>query len=75
MHSHHHGINAESAEELRALTEYMLSHNVSHAEELKDIASLMSQHGFDKANRKALEAIEEYNKGNALLQQALELMK
>ncbi len=71
-HHHHHTVSADSKEELKALLEYMVSHNSSHAEELSQIARQLKSLGSDTASEKALAALEEYKKGNALLNEALE---
>ncbi|MBR0412638.1 MAG: hypothetical protein IJI47_03625 [Eubacterium sp.] len=76
MHEHHHHtVNADSAAELKALVEYMVNHNVSHTEELSQIAAQLKETGNDVASEKTLAAIEEYNKGNALLKDALDKLK
>ncbi len=74
-HHHHHNIVSGSPEELKALLEYMLHHNISHAEDISQIAEQLKAGGNTDAGEKALSALEKYNQGNALLKEALESMK
>lgn len=72
MHEHHHHhIAAESDGELKAFLQYMLKHNASHADELKSLAEKLKSSGSALAGEKALAALEQYKKGNALLEEAL----
>ena len=53
----------------------MAKHNASHADELKKIAEKLNENKNAEASRKVLAATDEYEKGNALLSEALELLK
>ncbi len=75
MHEHHHAVHTDSADELRALMEYMVKHNASHAAELRQIAARLSDGGKTLASEKTLAALEAYTQGNTLLQEALDLFK
>lgn len=66
-HTHHH--NLTSKEESIALLKYMASHNASHTKELEKVAKM--QEDNDEVNVLLNEAIESYEKGNALLCDAL----
>ena len=69
-HSHSHA-TASSPEEALALLTYMLSHNRHHAEELHDLA-----HCFDEVSGDLVhEAVDKLEESNALLEQALSLLK
>ncbi|MBQ9530908.1 MAG: hypothetical protein IJR70_02435 [Eubacterium sp.] len=75
MHEHHHHtVNAESEEELKVLVEYMVKHNISHTDELCQIAERLKKDGKNTSAEKTLEAINVYNKGNALLKEVLETL-
>ncbi|MBR3737838.1 MAG: hypothetical protein IKN26_03770 [Eubacterium sp.] len=58
-------------EELEALMEYMINHNANHGKELLQIAEKLNENGNLQAGKKTIEALDEYNKGNALLKEAL----
>lgn len=77
MHSHEHIHSSDfsDAEELRALLDFSLKHNVSHTGELNELAEKLKQSGNIEAAEKILSAAEEYNKGNELLLQALDSVK
>ena len=69
-HSHSHAA-ASSPEEALALLTYMLNHNRHHAEELHDLA-----HCFDEVSGDLVhEAVDKLEESNALLEQALSLLK
>lgn len=72
MH-HHHDTPADTPQEVRALLEYMLNHNVSHSEEVLKIAEKLKELGNTAASEKALDALEQYKSGNKLLKEALDL--
>lgn len=71
MSEHHHSVGAEGMDELKVLMEYMINHNANHIEELLQIAEKLKAHGNLPAGKKTIEAVDEYNKGNALLKEAL----
>ncbi len=69
-HSHSHDV-AASPEEALALLTYMLDHNRHHAEELHDIA-----HHFDSVESDLIhDAVDKLGESNALIEQALSLIK
>ena len=72
VHSHTHShAAASSPEEALALLTYMLSHNRHHAEELHDLS-----HCFDSTEGDLLhDAVDKLMESNALLEQALSLIK
>jgi len=65
----------ESREELKALASYMAKHNISHTEELKGLAEKLLEQGDREAYGKFALAIAEYEKGNALLTEALKIFE
>lgn len=65
----------ESREELQALASYMAKHNISHTEELKGLAEKLLEQGDREAYEKFALAIAEYEKGNALLTEALKIFE
>lgn len=67
-------MTADSLDELNALLEYMVHHNESHADELFQIAGKLSDLGEIESAKKALAALEEYKKGNSLLNEAISLL-
>ena len=77
MSEHHHHVHANdisAREELQALLAYMVRHNASHAEELSALAEKPDLADNPEARKLILSAIEEYQKGNALLSDALALL-
>ena len=73
-HEHHHTHEHEHAgtpiEELIAMLKYMTGHNAAHIRETKELAEqLQAEH--PEACRKVLDAVEEFEKGNTLLEEAL----
>ncbi len=68
-HDHHHEIG--SAEETKALLEYMVKHNTSHTEELEHLAQHLNGEGKKEAFSLINKALEDYRKGNALISEAL----
>lgn len=74
-HSHEHATNVGSREEAIALLKYMANHNESHTRELAGVASSLKASGDNEAYDKIVSAIEEYEKGNANLKEALEILE
>ncbi|MCR4594971.1 MAG: hypothetical protein K5761_07950 [Clostridiales bacterium] len=74
-HEHHHLAGAESIEELIKLMEFTLRHNASHTDELSALAGQLEQYGKSISSQKVLSALEEYKKGNALLEEALKAIE
>lgn len=67
-HHHEHPEHADGKARDAALLSYMVAHNKSHADELRELAS----HIDAPAARCVNEAVELFDRGNALLEQALE---
>ena len=74
-HKHHHVETAVSREELTALLEFTVKHNVSHTGELEDLADKVKNIGCPDAAGMILSALEEYDKGNEFIKEALEAVK
>ena len=74
-HNHYHISDVLSSEELTALLEFTVKHNLSHTGELSDLAEKLKKAGNTAAAEKILSALEEYNKGNGLLEEALKAVK
>ena len=72
-HIHHHEVN--EGDEILALLRYMAGHNESHTEELYSLAKQLNTNENEKAYKLVLQAIENYKKGNAYLESALDLLK
>lgn len=72
MHTHGgESVDPKSPEERRALLDYMVKHNRSHAEELHDLA-----HALDgEASTLVHEAVELMNQSNDKLAEALKLLE
>lgn len=74
-HEHRNIASAAGREEVTALLEFTVKHNISHTGELSELAEKIKEFGNTKAAEKILSALEEYNKGNELLREALEAVK
>ena len=71
-HNHAHtGAAAGEREEVKALLNYMLSHNRHHAEELLGLSERLRGLCMETAAKSMDEAISYYKKGNELLEKAL----
>lgn len=74
-HEHHHDHpyagDADVREELIALMKYMVGHNDAHTRELADLAERVHGIGQHEAYDAILAAVKEFEKGNALLSEAL----
>ena len=69
-HTHEHEHTGTPIEELIAMLKYMTGHNAAHIRETKELAEqLQAEH--PEVCRKVLSAVEEFEKGNALLEEAL----
>ncbi|WP_029230884.1 hypothetical protein [Butyrivibrio sp. VCB2006] len=69
-HNHQHS-TIESADKLKALLHHMYHHNEDHTAELDTIVRSLEEQGKPEVAGKVKQAIEEYKKGNALLDEAL----
>ncbi len=61
-------------EQAVALLNYTYMHNTSHADELVKLADKLISLGHDDAAAKVSEARSSFEKGNALLSEALKLL-
>ena len=59
-------------EELAALMKYMVGHNAAHAEELADLAQKLDDSGNHSAYRRIMDAVVNFDVGNATLAAVLE---
>lgn len=71
-HSHTHGEADTPMEELVALVKYMVGHNTAHAEELAGLAQKLDDAGNHSAYRRIMDAVVNYDVGNATLAAVLE---
>jgi len=73
-HHHHHGAveNGVPMDELIALMKYMVGHNAAHAEELADLAQKLDDSGNHSAYRRIMDAVVNFDVGNATLAAVLE---
>ncbi len=69
-HDHHHSHTAAGTplEETLALMKYMVSHNDAHAQELAALAEQLKAEGKAGAYRQIMEAVANFDVGNALLE-------
>ena len=74
-HSHDHSHTDTPREELIALMRYMVGHNVSHTNELKELAHKHSHTGDSEACAKVLDAVRDYETGNQKLAESLEQLQ
>lgn len=74
-HSHEHGHDHSRMEELLALMNYMVGHNVSHAEELANLAMQLKQEGNDAAYEQVMDAVADFDSGNKKLAAVLNGLK
>ncbi len=81
MQNHEHGhkhcdiADSDGPDELTVFLEFTLKHNVSHTAELSSLAEKLRCTGNTVATEKVLSALEEYNKGNAFLKEAIDAVK
>ncbi len=71
-HGHTHGTADTPMEELVALVKYMVGHNTAHAEELAQLAQKLDDAGNHSAYRRIMDAVVNYDVGNATLAAVLE---
>lgn len=69
-HHHHHHADGAAPDRTQALLSYMVGHNKSHAEEMREAAAALE----GDARALVLEAAELLDKGNAKLEEALALL-
>ena len=70
-HHHHHGEEGAAPDRSQALLAYMVGHNKSHAEEMREAAAGMQGDAQALVN----EAADLLDAGNAKLEQALALLQ
>ena len=73
--SHDHSHPDTPRDELIALMRYMVGHNVSHTNELKELAHKLSHTGDSEACAKVLDAVRDYETGNQKLAESLEQLQ
>lgn len=73
--SHDHSHPDTPRDELIALMRYMVGHNVSHTNELKELAHKLSHTGDSEACAKVLDAVLDYETGNQKLAESLEQLQ
>ena len=71
-HDHTHASTDTPMEELVALVKYMVGHNTAHAEELAMLAQKLDDVGNHSAYRRIMDAVVNYDVGNATLAAVLE---
>ena len=69
-HDHGHG-DATPMEETLALMKYMVAHNDAHAQELVSLASQLREAGKDRAYKKLMSAVADFDMANAQLEAVL----
>ncbi|MCQ2460782.1 MAG: hypothetical protein MJ115_01375 [Clostridia bacterium] len=70
-HEHHQHNDVAPVEELIALMKYLVGHNVEHAHELEHLALDLKESGKEDIYKQVMSAVENYNKGNDILADAL----
>ena len=71
-HHHHGGGTAVPMDELVALMKYTVSHNAAHAEELAQLAQQLEDAGNHSAYRRVMDAVVNFDVGNATLAAVLD---
>ena len=74
-HSHDHSHTSVPRDELIALMRYMVGHNVSHTNELKELAHKLDNTGDSAACAQILDAVQDYETGNQKLAASLEQLQ
>lgn len=72
-HSHSNGGDVDMAEML-ALMKYMVQHNSAHAEELAQLAQKLEDSGNHRAYSRIMDAVVNFDVGNAILAAVLEYL-
>lgn len=73
--SHDHSHPDTPRDELIALMRYMVGHNVSHTNELKELAHKLAHTGDSAACAQILDAVHDYETGNQKLAESLEQLQ
>ena len=71
-HDHSHGTSDTPLEELLALMKFMVDHNDAHAQELAELADQLQSAGRGRAYGRIMDAVTEFDMGNAQLSAVLE---
>lgn len=74
-HSHDHSHISAPRDELIALMRYMVGHNVSHTNELKELAHKLANTGDSEACAQILDAVQNYETGNQKLAASLDQLQ
>ena len=74
-HAHDHSHTAAPRDELIALMRYMVGHNVSHTNELKELAHKLAPTGDSEACAQILDAVQDYETGNQKLAASLDQLQ
>ena len=74
-HSHDHSHPDTPRDELIALMRYMVGHNVSHTNELKELVHKLAHTGDSKACAQILDAVQDYETGNQKLAASLDQLQ
>lgn len=73
-HTHSHGGQNTDEKETYALIKYMLSHNIHHAGELRELSAKLEAAGKPEAALLIAKAVEFFEKGNLELEKAVSLI-
>ncbi len=75
VHTHDHPHSGDHShtpmEETLALMKYMVSHNDAHAQELAALAARLQEAGMDRAHKKLMNAVADFDMANAQLDSVL----
>ena len=73
--AHDHSHTAAPRDELIALMRYMVGHNVSHTNDLKELAHKLAPPGNSAACAQILDAVQDYETGNQKLAASLDQLQ
>ncbi len=71
---HHHHENEQQPINSEALLSYMLEHNKSHAEDLRDLAEKLAAKDDIRASQLVESAADDFDSGNLKLAHALKIL-
>lgn len=74
-HTHEHITAFESAEQAVKVLDYMLDHNIHHAEEVHEICHKLEFSGEAEAAEYLDKAVDAFRDGNELMEKALRVLK
>ena len=75
IQTHDHPHTSTPRDELIALMRYMVGHNVSHTNELKELAHKLAHTGDSEACAQILDAVQDYETGNQKLAASLDQLQ